>query len=230
VGVVNGENAAAGFGITPDIARELFDAGADVITGGNHLWEQKSILDYLPHNPRLLRALNFPPGTPGAHTAVWRTDSGASFGITYVLGRTFMAPLDDPFQALEQELERPEWQGVRVRRIEVHAEATSEKLAVGHFLDGRVSAVIGTHTHVQTVDARVLPSGTDYTKEVGVTGADASDTDVEKVLALRGFRTQLPIGFQPERGDVWVDGAMIEVDDASGRALAIQTIQEPHRE
>jgi len=228
--VVNGENAAGGFGITPEIAVELFAVGADVITGGNHIWEQKAILDYLPQNSRLLRALNYPPGTPGSSTAIWRTDSGASFGITYVLGRTFMAPLDDPFRALEDELEKPEWQGVRVRLIEVHAEATSEKQALAHCLDGRVSAVLGTHTHVQTADARILPGGTAYLTDAGMTGPHDSIIGVEKDLAIRRFRNQLPVRFAPARSDVWLNGAILEVDDRTGRALAIQTIQEPFRE
>jgi metallophosphoesterase (TIGR00282 family) len=228
--VLNGENAAAGFGITPEIFRDFLSAGADVVTGGNHIWEQKNILDFLPDAPRLLRALNCPPEAPGFSTAIWRTDSGCSFGITYVLGRTFMAPLDDPFRALELELDKPAWKDVRVRFIEVHAEATSEKLALAHFLDGRVSAVIGTHTHVQTADARILPLGTAYMTDAGMTGPHDSIIGVEKELAIRRFRTQLPVRFQPAKNDIWLNGVMIEVDERTGTALAIQPIQESFQE
>jgi 2',3'-cyclic-nucleotide 2'-phosphodiesterase len=229
VTVVNGENAAGGYGLTPENAQELWGAGADVITGGNHLWAQKSILDFIPRNPRLLRAVNFPPGTPGATSAVWRTESGAHFGVAYVLGRTFMAPLDDPFRAIEMELARPEWKDARVRLVEIHAEATSEKLAMAHFLDGRVSAVIGTHTHVQTADARILPGGTAFLCDAGMTGPHDSIIGVEKELALARFRPGLPVRFQPARDDVWLQGVLVEVDERTGRALTIQTLREPLR-
>ena len=227
--VANAENAAGGYGLTPENAEELWASGCDVLTGGNHLWAQRAIADFIPRHPRLLRALNFPPGTPGAGSAIWRTETGELMGVAYVLGRTFMAPLDDPFRALDAELSRPEWREVRVRLIEVHAEATSEKLAVAHHLDGRVSAVVGTHTHVQTADARVLPGGTAFITDAGMTGPHDSIIGVEKGLALQRFRTGLPVRFQPARGDVWLNGAMIEVDEDSGRALTIQPVREPVR-
>ncbi|MBI5835956.1 MAG: YmdB family metallophosphoesterase [Candidatus Eisenbacteria bacterium] len=227
VTVVNGENAAGGYGLTPENAQELWGAGADAVTGGNHLWAQKAIVDFIARNPRLLRAVNFPPGTPGATSAVWRTDSGATFGVAYVLGRTFMAPLDDPFRAIDEELARPEWRDARVRLVEVHAEATSEKLALAIHLDGRVSAVIGTHTHVQTADARILPGGTAFLTDAGMTGPQDSIIGVEKDLALARFRNQLPVRFQPASGDVWMHGAVVDVDEKTGRARSIQAFKEP---
>ncbi len=225
--VLNGENSAAGFGMTPEIAKSFLDQGADVVTGGNHLWAQRTIVEYICGEPRLIRALNFPPGTPGAASAFVQTASGAVLAVTYVLGRTYMEPLDDPFRALDAELARPEWQQATARLVEVHAEATSEKMGLGHFLDGRVSAVIGTHTHVQTADAKLLPGGTAYLTDAGMTGPHHSVIGLDIGIAHKRMRRQMPIRYEPATSDIWLNGAIVEVDDATGLALTIQAIQEP---
>jgi metallophosphoesterase (TIGR00282 family) len=218
--IANGENSASGFGITPRLAEELFSCGIEVITGGNHIWDRREILDFFPHEPRLLRPANFPNGLPGSGLYVGRARSGVAYAVLNLQGRTFMASLDDPFRAADRELARipPE---VKVIVVDMHAEATSEKQAMGWYLDGKVSAVLGTHTHVPTADYHVLPGGTAYTTDVGMTGPHDSVIGMEKQGVLQRFLDALPARFAVAEGDVQMNTALVEVDEATGRARSI---------
>jgi len=221
--IANGENAASGFGITPRLAEELFASGVEVITGGNHIWDRKEIFDFFPHEPRLLRPANFPNGSPGSGLYTGRAKNGAGYAVLNLQGRTFMAPLDDPFRAALRELEKipPE---TKVIVVDMHAEATSEKQAMGWHLDGKVSAVIGTHTHVATADSRVLPGGTAYITDVGMTGPHDSIIGMEKQGILQRFLDSLPARFAVAEGDVQMNAVLIDADEASGRARSIERL------
>jgi metallophosphoesterase (TIGR00282 family) len=221
--IVNGENAASGFGITPRLAEELFAAGAEVITGGNHIWDRKEILDYFPHEPRLIRPANFPDGAPGSGLYVGKTKNGVDYAVLDLEGRTFMVPLDDPFRTAERELARIP-KDVKVIVVDIHAEATSEKQAMGWFLDGKVSTVIGTHTHVPTADERVLPGGTAYITDVGMTGPHDSVIGMDKTGIIQRFLDGLPTRFSVPEGDVRMNAVLIEVDESSGRARTIERV------
>src|SRR5487761_1328394 len=209
--IVNCENAASGFGITPRLADDLFASGAEVLSGGNHIWDRKEILDYLPHQPRLLRPANFPPGAPGSGLYVGTSRDGIGYAVLNLQGRTFMTPLDCPFRAAERELARvpPEVKGILV---DMHAEATSEKQAMGWYLDGRVSAVVGTHTHVATADEHVLPAGTAYISDVGMTGPHDSIIGMEKAPIIKRFLDGLPARFEVATTDIQMNAVLIEVD------------------
>src|SRR6516164_1112488 len=208
--IVNGENAAGGFGITEQIFQDIRDAGADAVTTGNHVWDQREALVFIGRQNRLLRPLNYPAGTPGAGAGLFRAANGADVLVLNVLGRIFMDPLDDPFQAVEREVAAcPLRKGADAIMIDVHAEATSEKQALGAAFDGRVSAVIGTHTHVPTADARVLPGGTAYITDVGMTGARGGVIGVERTPAIEAMLTRMPIRFEPSDEDLWLQGALI---------------------
>lgn len=223
--VVNGENTAAGTGITPGIAEELFRLGVDVITLGNHAWDKRDIIPYIDGEPRLLRPLNFPPGTPGFGSVVVRA-GGSRAAVVSVHGRVFFPFYpDDPFRAALAEVERLRRE-TPVILVDFHAEATSEKVAMGHFLDGRVSAVVGTHTHVQTADAQVLPGGTAYVTDVGMCGPQHSVIGMDVGLALERFQSQMPVRLEVARGPAILCAVAIEVDAETGRAKSIQTIQE----
>ncbi|MCG0237754.1 MAG: TIGR00282 family metallophosphoesterase [Firmicutes bacterium] len=227
--VVNGENAAAGLGITPAICEELFALGADVITLGNHAWDKREIIPYIDGEPRLLRPLNLPPGTPGLGSAVVRRGS-TPVAVIALHGRVFFPFIpDDPFRAVEEEVERLRRQ-TPVILVDFHAEATSEKAAMAWFLDGRVSAVVGTHTHVQTADARILPGGTAFITDVGMCGPWQSVIGMNPELALQRLRTQMPVRLEVARGPAVLSAVCIEVDPATGRALAITPIQEREEE
>jgi 2',3'-cyclic-nucleotide 2'-phosphodiesterase len=221
--VVNCENAASGFGITPRLADELFAAGADVLTGGNHIWDRKELMEYFPHQPRLLRPANFPDGLPGSGLYIGSTRNGVQYAVLNLQGRTFMAPIDCPFRASEHELARipPE---VKVIVVDMHAETTSEKQAMGWFLDGKVSAVIGTHTHVATADAHVLPNGTAFISDVGMTGPHDSIIGMAKDAIIQRFLNSLPARFEVAEGDVQMHAALIDVDETSGRAHSIEPL------
>ena len=221
--IVNCENAASGFGITPRLADELFAAGADVLSGGNHIWDRKEIMEYLPHQPRLLRPANFPNGSPGSGLYTGTTRGGIPYAVLNLQGRTFMAPIDCPFRAAERELARigPE---VKVIVVDMHAETTSEKQAMGWFLDGKVSAVIGTHTHVATADARVLSQGTAFITDVGMTGPHDSIIGMAKEPIIQRFLNGLPARFEVAEGDVQLHAAVVDVDESSGRAHSIETL------
>lgn len=219
--IANGENSASGFGITPRLADELFAAGIEVVTGGNHSWDRKEILEYLPHEPRLLRPANFPNGSPGKGLLVSRAKNGTGYAVMNLQGRTFMTPIDDPFRTATQQLATipPE---IKVVIVDMHAEATSEKQAMGWYLDGKVSAVVGTHTHVATADNRVLPNGTAFITDVGMTGPHNSVIGMETQGVLQRFLDALPARFAVAEGDVQMNTVLVDVDEATGRARSIE--------
>ena len=229
--IVNGENAAGGFGITEAILQGLLDAGADVVTTGNHVWDQREALVFISRQKRLLRPLNFPAGTPGGGAGLFRAANGADVLVLNVQGRVFMEPLDDPFQAVEREVSAcPLKLGTDVIFIDVHAEATSEKQGLGAAFDGRVTAVIGTHTHVPTADARVLPHGTAYMTDAGMCGDYNSIIGMDKNEPLHRFTARIPSSrFTPALGPATICGALIEIDDATGLAISIEPVREGAR-
>ncbi len=221
--ILNCENAAAGFGITPKIADELFDWGIDVLTSGNHIWDKREIVPYLNKNPRILRPANYPPGNPGKGLTILKTNRGEDAAVLNLQGRVFMAPTDDPFRTADAELAKipPH---IKVIFVDMHAEATSEKVAMGWYLDGRVSAVIGTHTHIPTADERILPKGTAYQTDAGMTGPFDSIVGVVKEEVLRRFLTQVHTRFEPASQDARLNGVLIDIDSATGKARKIERI------
>jgi metallophosphoesterase (TIGR00282 family) len=221
--IANGENSASGFGITPRLAEELFGMGIEVLTGGNHSWDRKEIIEYLPHEPRLLRPANFPPGSAGSGLFVGTAKNGVGYAVLNLQGRTFMTPLDDPFRTAAAQLAKvpPE---VKVIVVDMHAEATSEKLAMGWNLNGKVSAVLGTHTHVQTADNRVLPGGTAYITDVGMTGPHDSIIGMEKGPIIQRFYDAMPIRFAVAEGDIQMNAVLLDVDQSTGHASAIERL------
>jgi 2',3'-cyclic-nucleotide 2'-phosphodiesterase len=221
--IANAENAAAGFGLTRDIGETLLEWGIDVMTSGNHIWDKKEVLEYIPAEPRLLRPANYPAGVPGRGSCIAQSRDGRSVGVINVMGRVFMAPLDDPFAVALREIEAVRHRA-RIIIVDMHAEATSEKIAMGWHLDGRVTAVIGTHTHVQTADERVLPGGTAYLTDAGMTGPHDSIIGMEKEPSLARFLNGMPSRFEPASGNPRLNGAVIEADDKTGRATKITRI------
>ncbi len=225
--VVNGENAAAGAGLTPDIVEELLGAEVNLLTSGNHIWAKREIVPLLERpDARLLRPANYPAGTPGRGRAVVETPDGRKLGVLNLEGRVFMKNLEDPFRVAEAEVAALRAAGARAILVDVHCEATSEKAALAWFLDGKVSAVIGTHTHVQTADERILPGGTAFLTDAGMCGPHDSIIGMKKELVLDRFLTQRPTGFEPARRDVWLQGAIVEVDEETGKARSIVRVQE----
>jgi metallophosphoesterase (TIGR00282 family) len=225
--IANAENSAAGAGVTPDSADELLAAEVDLLTSGNHIWSKREIVPYLERpGSRLLRPANYPPGSPGRGRGIASTPDGRRLGVVNLEGRVFMKALDDPFRAAEAEIAALKAEGVTAILVDMHCEATSEKNAMGWYLDGRVSAVLGTHTHVQTADARVLPGGTAFVTDVGMCGPWDSVIGVRKELVLERFVSQRPVGFEPAKKDVWLQGAIVEIDDTTGKARAITRVQE----
>jgi metallophosphoesterase (TIGR00282 family) len=225
--VVNAENASHGFGISPDMATALFGAGADVITLGNHAWDRKEIIPYIAETPRLLRALNYPPGTPGAGSVVVEVGGGRRALVAQAMGRLFMDPLDCPFRTTAELLARHRLGGtVSAIVVDFHAEASSEKMAFAHFLDGQVSAVIGTHTHCPSADAQVLPGGTAFQSDAGMSGDYDSVIGMAKDAATLRFWRKLPgERLAPAEGEATVCGVFVETDDATGRALRIEPVR-----
>ena len=221
--VANVENSAAGFGITKDIGDAIVEWGVDVMTSGNHIWDKKEVLDYIPRQPKLLRPANFPAGVPGRGSYVGRTRSGEPIGVINVMGRIFMQPLDDPFAIVLKEIEAMRAKA-RVIFVDFHAEATSEKVAMGWHLDGRVTAVFGTHTHVQTADDRILPKGTAYLTDAGMTGPHDSIIGVTTEIALGRFLTSMPARFEAASGAGRLNGVIVDADQATGRATAIHRL------
>lgn len=220
----NVENAADGFGVTPEIARQMFDAGFDCLTSGNHIWDKREIIDYLAEEPRLLRPLNYPDGAPGVGQYSGESPAGIPVTVINLMGRVFMPPCDDPFRVIDDALRALDGSaGVIV--VDMHAEATSEKSAMGWHLDGRVSAVVGTHTHVQTADERILPGGTGYITDLGMTGPHESVIGIQTELALRKFRTGVPVRFSIARHDVRLCGVVVDIDEATGRSRSIERVQ-----
>jgi hypothetical protein len=221
--IANAENAAAGTGITREIGDQLLDAGVDVMTSGNHIWAKREAIDYIGAEPRLLRPANYPAGVPGRGSYVARTRDGRSVGVINVMGRVFMPSLDDPFAVVLREIEALQTR-CRVIFVDFHAEATSEKMAMAWHLDGKVTAVIGTHTHVQTADERVLPGGTAYLTDVGMTGPHDSIIGVEIEPALARFLNGMPTRFEPATGNPRLNAVIVDADDATGRAVSIERV------
>jgi metallophosphoesterase (TIGR00282 family) len=222
--VLNCENAAAGFGITPKIADELLDWGIDVLTSGNHVWDKKEIMPYLNQNTRILRPANYPPGNPGRGAVVLKTRSGLDAAVLNLQGRVFMNPIDDPFRTADAELAKIPAH-IKVIFVDMHAEATSEKVAMGWYLDGRVSAVVGTHTHVPTADETILPKGTAYQTDAGMTGPFDSILGVMREDVIRRFLTQIPTKFESASLDARLNAVLIDVDPETGKARKIERIQ-----
>ncbi|HUE86375.1 MAG TPA: TIGR00282 family metallophosphoesterase [Vicinamibacterales bacterium] len=222
--VANGENAAAGAGITREITTDLLKAGIHVLTSGNHIWDKREVLDFIADEPRLIRPANYPAGTPGSGSTVWRTGEGVAVGVINIMGRIFMAPLDNPFDIVKHHIARVRDAGATLIVVDFHAEATSEKLAMGWYLDGDVTAVIGTHTHVQTADERVLPGGTAYLTDVGMTGPHDGVIGMDRAGAIARFITALPLRYEAATGDARLHAVIVTADPATGRACAIERL------
>ena len=221
--IANAENAAAGFGITRELGEQILDAGVDVMTSGNHIWDKKEAIDYIGIEPRLLRPLNFPEGVPGNGSYIARTENGLSVGVINAMGRVFMLNIDDPFAGVLKEIEKVK-QRARVVFVDFHAEATSEKIAMGWHLDGKVTAVVGTHTHVQTADDRILPKGTAYLTDVGMTGPHDSVIGVEVDAALGRFLNAMPARFETATANPRLNAVIIEANEDTGLATDIERI------
>src|SRR5665213_992191 len=221
--IANAENAAAGFGITREIGDQILGWGVDVMTSGNHIWDKKEAIDYIGAEPRLLRPANFPAGVPGNGTYLARTQDGRSAGIINVMGRVFMLAIDDPFAVVQREIDKLR-ERARVIFVDFHAEATSEKIAMGWHLDGKVTAVIGTHTHVQTADDRILPKGTAYLTDVGMTGPHDSIIGVEIAPALNRFLNGMPTRFETATANPRLNAVVVEADEQTGRASDIERL------
>ena len=224
---INGENAAGGFGITEVIYNEITDAGADVVTGGNHSWDQKEALVFIERAPKLLRPINFPPGTPGRGVTLAEAKNGARVLVINAMGRVFMDPLDDPFAAIERELAACALKTAADAIIlDFHGEATSEKQAMGHFCDGRASLVVGTHTHAPTADHQILPGGTAFMSDVGMTGDYDSVIGMAKEEPLHRFLRKIPSGrFEPALGEATLCALAVETDDATGLARRVAPVR-----
>ncbi len=225
--IVNGENAAGGFGITPKICNELYDAGADVITTGNHVWDQRDIIPHFDRERRLLRPDNFPAGTPGSGVGEYRDGRGRRIVVLHLMARLFMDPLDDPFAAIERMLGT--WRlgsNVDAILLDFHGEATSEKMAMAHFVDGRVSGVVGTHTHIPTADAQVLPGGTAYQSDLGMCGDYDSVIGIRKEISIERFIRKMPTArMEAAPNEATLCAALIEIDDATGLATSIRPVR-----
>ena len=219
--IANCENAASGFGITPRLAEELLACGIEVLSGGNHIFDRKEVLDYFPHQPRLLRPANYPADAPGSGLFLGAARNGTAYAVLNLQGRVFMPALDCPFRTADRELARipPE---TRVVLVDMHAETTSEKIAMGWYLDGKVSAVIGTHTHVATADEHILPCGTAYITDVGMTGPHDSVIGMDKAAVIKRFLDGMPARFEVAAGDVQMNAVLVEADPVTGRAHSIE--------
>jgi metallophosphoesterase (TIGR00282 family) len=217
--IANGENSAAGFGITPRIADELLHAGVDVLSGGNHSWDKKEVLEYMPHEPRLLRPANFPDGTPGSGVFAGTAKNGVKYAVLNLQGRVFLPAIDDPFRKADSELAKlpPD---VAFVLVDMHAETTSEKIALGWYLDGRATAVVGTHTHVATADEQVLPEGTAFITDVGMTGPHSGVIGMDRAGIIRKFLDGMPARFEVAGGDVQMNCVVVESDDEGPRNAA----------
>ena len=224
--VANGENAAGGAGITVNTANEIFDAGVDIMTTGDHLWDQKEVNFLLLAEARFLRPLNYPPGVIGQGSTVWHSEKLPPVAVLNLQGRTFMPPLENPFLCARTEVPRLR-QMTKIIFVDLHAEATSEKIALARMLDGQVSAVVGTHTHVQTADEQIFPGGTAYLTDAGFTGPHESVLGREIAPVIERFATNTPQKFGVASGRILLQGALIEIDNDSGRALHIRRISEP---
>lgn len=221
--IANGENAAAGFGITREIGDQLLSYGVDVLTSGNHIWDKKEAVDYIGAEPRLLRPSNYPAGAPGKGHYLGRTAAGTPVGVINVMARVHMPPVDDPFAGVQREIEALRGR-TRIIFLDFHGEATSEKVAMGWFLDGKVTCVVGTHTHVQTADNQVLPQGTAYITDVGMTGPHDSVIGVDKDIAIGKFLTGMPARFETAAGNPRLNAVLLDADEESGRARSLDRL------
>jgi 2',3'-cyclic-nucleotide 2'-phosphodiesterase len=222
--IANGENAAAGAGLTRDNANEIFKAGVQVITGGNHIWDKREVLEFIDQEPRLLRPANYPAGTPGRGATLVTLPDETRVGVINLMGRVFLSTLDDPFTVAEREIAALRAEGAQIVFVDFHAETTSEKIALSWFLDGRVTAVVGTHTHVQTADERILPGGTACLTDAGMTGPHDGVIGMDRQGVIARFRTGMPARFEPAGGDPRLNGVFVTADPASGRATAIERL------
>jgi 2',3'-cyclic-nucleotide 2'-phosphodiesterase len=227
--IANAENAAAGFGITREIGDQILGWGVDVMTSGNHIWDKKEAIAYIGVEPRLLRPANFPAGVPGNGTCLARTTDGRTVGVINIMGRVFMSNIDDPFAVVLREIDLMR-ERTRVIFVDFHAEATSEKIAMGWHLDGKVAAVVGTHTHVQTADERILPKGTAYLTDVGMTGPHDSVIGVEIEAALGRFLNAMPARFETATGNPRLNAVVVDADERSGLATDIERLSYSHQE
>lgn len=218
--IANAENAAGGFGITPAIAEELFALGLDVMTSGNHVWDKRELFDYFARQPRLLRPANY-PDAPGKGTITYRTRNGVECAVINLQGRTYMPNTDCPFRKADQILNELD-PAVKVKFVDFHAEVTSEKIAMGWYLDGRVSAMVGTHTHVPTADTRILPGGTAYQTDCGMTGPYHSVIGVQTDIIIQRFLTGLPVRMEAARSGPELHAVIVDVDEATGKARAVR--------
>jgi hypothetical protein len=219
--IANAENSAGGFGVTPPIAEELLAMGIDVMTTGNHIWDKREVYDYFAQQPRLLRPANYAAGLPGRGVVVVKARNGFECAVINVQGRTYMPATECPFRKMDQILNELD-SAVKVKFVDFHAELTSEKMAMGWYLDGRVSAVIGTHTHIPTADTRILPGGTAYQTDAGMTGPYHSVIGVDTEVILRRFLTSLPVRMEPAKGGAELHAVIVQVDDSTGKATAIR--------
>jgi metallophosphoesterase (TIGR00282 family) len=217
--IANGENSASGFGITPKIVEELFKCGIEVISGGNHSWDRREIMEFMPYEPRLLRPANFPDGSPGRGIYQSTTKNGVKYAVINLQGRVFLPAIDDPFRKAD-ELLASLFADVAFVLVDMHAETTSEKISMGWYLDGRATAVVGTHTHVATADERVLPQGTAYITDVGMTGPHAGVIGMDRAAIIKKFLDGLPARFEVAQGDVQLNAVLIETDDVGARNSA----------
>jgi metallophosphoesterase (TIGR00282 family) len=227
--IANAENSANGFGVTKEIGDTLLEWGVDVMTSGNHIWDKKEAIEYIAAEPRLLRPANFPPGAPGRGSYVALTGDGRAVGVINAMGRVFMQPIDDPFQVVLREIDALRHR-TKVIIVDFHAEATSEKIAMGWHLDGKVTAVFGTHTHVQTADERILPNGTAYLTDAGMTGPHDSIIGMEIEPSLSRFLTAMPSRFEPAAGNLRLNGVVVDADDKTGRARRVTRISYSEQE
>jgi metallophosphoesterase (TIGR00282 family) len=223
--VANGENAAAGFGLTADVADELFDLGIDVLTSGNHIWDKKEVVEILEREERLLRPANYPGDAPGRGAAVFHTPGGVPVGVLNLEGRVFMSNIDCPFRCADHQLAEMQ-KKTSIILVDFHAEATSEKMALCWYLDGRVSAIVGTHTHVQTADERVLPNGTAFISDVGMTGSRDGVIGMRREAIIEKFLTQRPARFEVAKNDPVLSAVVIDIDEETGRARRIDRVME----
>jgi len=224
--IMNAENLAGGFSVTPQLCEQLFSHGIDVMTSGNHIFDKKEAIDYIRKQPRLLRPANYPPNTPGSGCWVGQVN-GTHVAVMNVMGRVFMPPSDDPFRVIDTVIDSLS-DNVTVRIVDVHAEATSEKVAMGWHLDGRVSAVCGTHTHVQTADERILPGGTAYLTDLGMTGSYAGVIGMDKADVIARFTSVTARRAEHSNGQVRICAALLDIDDATGRAMSIERLSLSH--
>jgi hypothetical protein len=225
--IANGENAAGGFGITDKIVTEIFSYGVHVITTGNHVWDKKEFIPQISKENRVLRPLNYPPGVPGYGSLLLPLQNGTKVGVLNISGRVFMSNIDCPFRTGIEEVERLA-KLTKILIVDFHAEATSEKIAFGYYMDGKVSAVIGTHTHVQTADEKILPGGTAYITDVGMTGPHDSVIGIEKEQIIERFLTNMPMRFETAKGEGIFSAVIIEIDEQTGKSTAVQRLQLTH--